>query len=289
MKHATMKWVSILIAGLALGPLAGQLVGRVRGTDGSPTGTALLSESPATGVAMSAAAILLAAVAGIIGGRLAGLRTALFSAGLVLAWGAFATARLDAVVRRTHDVSALWTLAAEGLILAGLGVAATLLILRVSKPELEARHHAKLLSTESLTAAAVTILVGAAGAMLIARTSKDVGQTLGAAVVAGIVGTLVGRVVAHRAPLGAFALAALFLAAIGPASGAIVNGTSIVEKVYAGNEFALTRVMPLDWIAGILLGVPVGASWASSMVEKHSHTPHAPHAPHAPHSAGAAR
>lgn len=271
MKHATLKWVSILIAALVLGPLAGSLVGRVRGTDGGPGATALLSESATTGVAMSAATLVLACIAGVIGGRLAGLRTAMFSAGLVVAWGAFSTARLDTIIRRSHDVASLWTLAGEGVLLAILASVATLVIVHTAKPELEARHHAKLLSLESIKGGVAAIAIGAIGAMLVARTSKDVGQALGAAAVAGIVGTLVGRIIAHRAPLAAFAVAAFMLAAIGPLTGAMVNGTSIVERVYAGTEFALARIMPLDWIAGVMLGVPVGASWASSMVEKHAH------------------
>jgi hypothetical protein len=97
-----------------------------------------------------------------------------------------------------------------------------------------------------------------------------VGQTLAAAVVAGITGTLVGRIVSHRAPLGSFLAGGLLLAAIGPAAGAIIDGQALVERVYAGTGFTLARIMPLDWIAGILIGVPVGASWAASMVQKHA-------------------
>lgn len=270
MKHAVLKWISLAVAVLLLGPVAGNLTGRVRGTDGGPKATALLCEAPAKGVAVAAATLALAAVAGVLGGRLAGPRTGLFSAGLVVAWGAFETARLDTIIRRTHSLSSLWTLAMEGALLAALGIAAALVILKTSKRERGTEYGVSPFSKDSLTGAVVAIVVGAVAAILVARTSKDVGQALGAAIAAGVAGTLVGRVVAHHAPIGVFVVAGMLLAMVGPASGAFVNGTSIVERVYAGNEFALARMMPMDWIAGILLGVPVGASWAASMVDKHA-------------------
>jgi hypothetical protein len=66
-----------------------------------------------------------------------------------------------------------------------------------------------------------------------------------------------------RIPLGPVAAALLALAFVGPASGAILDADAAVRHLYEGTLTSTARLTPLHWIAGLLLGVPVGSSWAA--------------------------
>jgi len=41
-----------------------------------------------------------------------------------------------------------------------------------------------------------------------------------------------------------------------------------VGAAIGGDLFTLAMPMPLDWLAGAFWGIPIGLSWAESMVEK---------------------
>jgi hypothetical protein len=60
----------------------------------------------------------------------------------------------------------------------------------------------------------------------------------------------------------------MVLAIVGPISGAIAQSSTIVADMYAGNLMPLAAPLPLDWVAGFFVGVPMGLGWAASMIEK---------------------
>ena len=64
--------------------------------------------------------------------------------------------------------------------------------------------------------------------------------------------------------------AALLVSVLGPAAGAILQGSDIVEASYANGLFPLARITPLHWLAGVWMGAPLGGAWAASMLEKKS-------------------
>ncbi len=269
MKSAVIRWTAVALAAFVVGPVAGWLTGSLRAPDGAADATALLSTSPALGLVSTLAAVLLAVAYGHIVAKLQNFKWGMLCAGLIVAWAAWQSGRADAVIRRVQAPSALWLLAIEGLIYGFIGVVATYFIVRASDNRAAGVDGDEGTQQDSMKAAGVAVLAGAVVAWGVAR-SEMVGQTFGAAVAAGIVGTLVGRVVGHRACVPASMLACPILAAASPAIGAVMHGQSVTEALYRGELFALARIMPLDWLAGMLIGVAVGVSWAGSMVEKHA-------------------
>lgn len=268
MKQVILRWACLLVAMFVLGPIAGSLIGSLRAPDGGPAATALLNESMPKGVLLTMLVIVMAGVIGVVGSKLTTWRVGLFGAGLVLTWGAFSAGQLNDVLRRTHTGSTYWTLAGEGLLLGAVVLAVAWVILKVSRQPEEASVKPSQFG-QAGNGLLVTIAVGCVVGALVAR-SELVGQTVAAAIAAGTFGALIGRVVSSTAPTIVFIAGGVLLAVIGPMSGALVDGGAAIERLYAGHTFPLARVMPLDWLGGVLIGVPVGTWWASSMVEKHA-------------------
>lgn len=273
MKQSIINWAVFAVAALVAGPIAGWLVEMARAADGGTDPTALLSASPVIGVALYAGAFLVAAAVGTAAARVAHASIALASVGVVLAWVAWRTARIDDVFRFGGDGSAWWTLAIEGLMMASGGVAVGAVILwSASKRAPDQKHEFDgLLSGHTLAGVVAGLVAGLMAAWALAR-SDAVGQTFAAAVGAGIAAAVVGRVVSVRAPVLAFIAAGSLLAFAGPAIGAIMSPPDPVQAAYAGSLIPIARVMPIDWIAGVFIGVPIGVTWANGMVHKHAST-----------------
>ncbi len=272
MKQTLIRWSIVAVAALVAGPIAGRLTGMLRAPDGGPDATALLSSSPLLGILATLAAVLLAAAYGFAAARFLNFKWGMLCAGLIVAWAAWNSGRADAIIRRVQAPSALWALAAEGLVLGVLGVIATYFITRASDPRAAGDGADNDTRSDSVKAAGVGVLVGGLAAIAVAR-SEMVGQTFAAAVTAGAVGTLVGRIVGHRACVPASMLICPALAFLGPVVAAIFHGAGLRDALYRGELFALARVMPLDWVAGTLIGTAVGVSWAGGMIEKHAPAP----------------
>lgn len=271
MKQTMINWAVFAVAALVAGPIAGWLVEMARAAHGGTDPTALLSASPVIGVALYAAAFVVAGAVGAAAAKVAHSGVALASAGIVLAWVAWRTARIDDVFRFAGEGPAFWTLAIEGLLMAAGGVGVGALILRMEP----ARGGGKtdefdgLLSGHSLAGGIAGLVAGLMAAWALAR-SDAVGQTFAAAIGAGVAAAVVGRVVSVRAPVLAFIAVGSLLAFAGPAIAAIMSPADPVRAAYAGTLIPIARVMPIDWIAGIFIGVPIGVTWANGMVHKHS-------------------
>jgi hypothetical protein len=269
MKSAVIRWSVVAVAALVVGPVAGWLTGMLRAPDGGTDATALLSTSPVLGLACTLAAILIAVLYGHLAAKLLNFKWGMLCAGLIVAWAAWQSGRADAIIRRVQGPSALWALAAEGLVYGVIGVIATWFITRASDPRAAGVDGDEGMKQDSMKAAGVAVLAGAVAAWGVAR-SEMVGQTFAAAITAGVAGTLVGRIVGHRACVPASMLALPVLAGVSPVIAALMHGPNTLEVMYHGNLFAPARIMPLDWLAGMFIGVAVGVSWAGSMVEKHA-------------------
>lgn len=258
-------------AAFVLGPIAGRMTALLRAPDGGPDATALLSTSPVLGLLLTVAAILLATAYALFAAKQLNFKWGLLCAGLIVAWSAWSSGRADAVIRRVQGPSALWALAVEGLIYGLIGVVACWLITRTSDRRAAGVEPVDGMQGDSVKAAGVGILVGGAAALAVAR-SEMIGQTFAAALTAGAVGTLVGRIVGHRACVPASMLACPALACLGPVAAALFHGSGVLDVMYRGDLFAIARIMPLDWLAGMFIGTALGVSWAGGMVEKHAPT-----------------
>ncbi|MBL0926465.1 MAG: hypothetical protein IBJ11_02280 [Phycisphaerales bacterium] len=262
MKRPMARWACLLAAGVVVGPVAA-VIAAIPGPDGGCAATALLSASPITGLCRALAAVLLAAGAGIVAARLTSWRTALATAGVVLAWPAFHTGRLDEIIRRQQSPGVPWTLAAEGLVLAAAGFFAVRSILRQSRlaPEGPASISA------DISGAAAAAATGLFAAGLVAQNHLA-GQCFAAALAAGLFGGLVGHVAVHHASTLSVVTGLLLLAPLAPALAALRHGGGYIDAVYALSDLSIGRPMPMDWIAGVLLGSPLGIAWATSLVDR---------------------
>ncbi len=290
MLQSLLRWVLPLTGLLVVGPLAGWCTAGLRLPDGTDSATLLVSTSPVSGLLFGAVAILLATIVGVVASRLINASYGFFSAGLTLAWAAWGTGNIDAIVRSYQSGAPLWRLAIEGAIVGALGVGSCALILKFAhkpKPPQPATpaadtqtHHAVVhsaddnpWSTRGRAFAAALIAAGVVGWLFAPESLK--GQTFAAAAFAGMLGAVAMKMAArHMTPVVVFAGVAV-LACAGPAAAAIYygSGTGIVRSVYAGvpgSFLALARILPLDWLAGALVGVPIGLSWGGAMTD-HQH------------------
>lgn len=282
MIRSALRWLFFSVALFLAGPLCWRLVCLIPASDGGLAAGATLSVAPFRAMLATIAAFAIAGLCGCAGARFfTSERTGLFSAGLALAWTPWSVARLDELARSTGSL-AMFPLALEGAFLGLLGIALAWLIhasrLRPIRllPEPGAFSPR---SARGLLGPAVALAVGAACAWAVAR-SNEPGQGLAAGVAAALFGTLVGRIIDADTDDRAFFISAALLAVASPllaaqgagAGGGVGSvGAGLVEQVYSGAIFPTARVMPIDWIAGALLGVPLGSAWAASMIEKRTH------------------
>lgn len=292
MRNAVTRWTIYFAALLVVGPLAGSLTAALRTPTGSTEATALVSSSPILGLGAAVAAVVLAGLVGLVAVRLVNVHSGMTAAGLVLAWATWRTGTVDELIRAARSDAPLVRLAFEGGIFGILGVALAALLVAAARPSdpeapaeppprkgmkprppaadasLRERLRRAFPRAEAAAGIGAGLLAGAAAAWLIAQEPLK-GQALAAAVVGGVAAGVVGRLVDSRTPILGFFIAMATLAIAGPITGMLIAPRGgAFAAVNTGTLFPLAVPLPLDWIAGALLGIPLGAAWAASMVEK---------------------
>lgn len=265
MKQIVLRWILIGGAALALGPILAAITGVVEDSQGGGATTLFVSQSPAMGALAGVVAIAIAGAYGWIVARLTTQGMGLFCAGVAIGWPAFAGATGEQLIRDAQSAQPLWVLSVEALVVGVVGVAISMRILAVKK----SNDKDELIGPQAALALAVSFLVAAIIGWVIAREGTP-GQNLAAAGIAAMIATAVGKSVAPGASLVACIVGVLSVGAVGPAAGALLQGSDIVGVSYANGLFPLARLTPLDWLFGTWVGVPIGASWAASMIEKKS-------------------
>ncbi|MEO1128803.1 MAG: hypothetical protein AAFX05_03735, partial [Planctomycetota bacterium] len=250
---------------LLVGPVCGMLVSSVPAGDGGSDATALLSAAPAMGLGMSILAIAIAGVLAIVVARLVGASDAMFCAGVALAWAATGSGRLTGIIRATGVDDPFTRLAVEGLLLGVLTALTCWLVLRICPFPDDGRDR-EIINTHSGIAIGVGSVAGLAAGWLLAQAGSF-GQAFAAAIGAGVASGIAARVAAFQAPLSALAMSIPVVATLGPLIGRALSGQDLVAEIYAGQISSLARIMPFDWVAGMLIGLPIGASWAKMLVE----------------------
>lgn len=261
----------MVVAFWGLGPLAMMLMGHVRAPDGGPEATLLLSESPAMALGAAAVVFALAAGAGAVGSWAFGVRSGLFAAGMVLVWPAWESGTVMGLLRRTQSGGSLGTLQFEGLLVAFATCMVAIVVARTdrgAKLTLSGTEAGlRGIRMNDLVGPIVGLVAGGFGAAACARTEMP-GQVIASAFVAGLLGTLASTLFNPRMNPAGVLMGLSLLAFIGPLSGKVLDGTEAVRHVYEGTIIPLARLTPMHWAAGLLLGVPVGASWAAGLVKK---------------------
>lgn len=289
MLNVLLRWSIPLAALFLFGPLAAALVSELRASDGGREVSLLICDSREAGIRAGLVALMLALVVGVAGARFIEQRSGLLAAGFVLAWAAWSTGRIDRILAREQTTSVLTTLSVEAMLfgLAALGVATVIIRVPTRMPKFIVRgdatrqlgvmsHHEPLLVLDRSTLLALiaaTIGAGLATHIIAAETLK--GQTVFAAIAAGILAAAFGRLASQTVSPVVFLAGIVIAAAIGPVSamwahsGASASGGgAVVEAAIEGSLFRLARPLPLDWLAGGFIGIPIGLWWASSMIEK---------------------
>ena len=267
LKKSLLRWTCIGVSALVVGPLVGALISTVRGVDGSDVATALVSSSPGWGLIATLLGVLLAGVAGIIAAVLVGARDGMFCMGVSLAWGAWHSGHFKELARAVDLHDPLSRLAVGGLVIGLVTAIVGVAIVWIGGGEIEDESET-LLSRQSLIGVGAMVVVGGLVAWGVARTGL-VGQTFAAAACGGLFGGLAARVIGHGCSGRALMAAIPVLATAAPLLAMAQLGGSFGATVYADALPGLGRIMPLDWASGLLVGLPLGLSWAASIVEQH--------------------
>lgn len=285
--HAALRWVYVLACLFAIGPVVLRVVARVHDAHGGHAAT-LLTDGAAGFVALGTV-LVACLIVGVIGARFFTLGVGAMGAGMVAAWGAWGCAPIDTIVRATSNASVFKPLAVEGLICGVAGAAMVLLFERVAakaqpagaEDQMAARFGGKkavkamggivvMDRSGSMAAVLGTALVAgiiAAGlATWMVATSALKGQVVAAAIAAGVAAGM-ASVYASQSVKGLAsgvvpALGVALLAAAGPIVALVVDDKNLVYAAMHSSLTALARPIGLDWLAGILCGVPLGMSWA---------------------------
>lgn len=265
-------WTILLACLLGVGPAIVWLSPRLVGGDGGPGWTYLANAAPGVGVATLLGTLLIACVAGLATARLLGMRAGLGAIGMTLFAPAIHAGEIVEVLRWAHAPGVFVRLAVEGAVLAAFAFGVAFAMQKIAPREApmspaeraeRTRHHV----TEGLIGAAAALGVGAVAAWIIAREPIK-GQMLAAGFAAGAAGMGAGRVIAPRAPVSAVVLGVALLGVAGPVLGMVIAGADALRAVYEQRLPAIAGPTPIDWLTGAMLGMPVGLSWAMSMVEK---------------------
>lgn len=275
MKQAITRWILISLALLVLGPVLATLTGLGHDAWGGGATTALLSSSPALSLSMVVLAILLAGAFGMIAARLTTVGVGMFCAGAALSWSAHAGATVEGLIRISSSDLSLWMLSIEGAGLGALTIGISIFILNKSNERPTRTSTYGGFDFQSALAVGVSFLVAAIVAWVIAREGTP-GQTLAATWIGAMLAVAAGRSVAPSASVATCLAGVLLVSVVGPLAAVILHGGGLVEASYSGGLFPLARMTPLDWVAGALLGAPMGSVWAASVIEKNVHSESAP-------------
>ncbi len=254
---------------LIAGPLVGSLMLSIPSLDGGRGLTPLISPNPFIGLLISTVCLLLAGLLGLLAAHLVGFRDGLATMGVAMAWACWSTGRLTDVIQVVENEPSL-RLAAEGGILGLLACVVALCLVTVSRDFSDAHNgDSRLLSPGALVGVGAMILGAMVGGWIVAQTSM-VGQTLGAAIAGGVLGGMIARLIRPDSEIRALLLGFPIIAGGAMLLGHWLTGSgNIIETVYSGTGSPLMRIMPIDWVAGLLIGLPVGLSWGGALVERH--------------------
>jgi hypothetical protein len=270
-RSATM-WTILLACLFGAGPAIVWLSPRIVGGDGGPGWTYLASDSMGLGLLVLVATLFVACVIGLATSRLLGMRAGLGAIGMTLVAPALQGGEIVEILRWADAPGIFVRLALEGAIIAAFGFGVAVLMGRIAPREApmspaERQERTRSHITEGAIGAVSALALGAIAAWIIAREPIK-GQMLAAGFAAGVVGMGAGRVIAPRSPIAPVALGVLLLGVVGPLLGFVVAGSDALRAAYEQRLPAIVGPTPIDWITGAMLGMPVGLTWAISMLEK---------------------
>ncbi|MGH7242595.1 MAG: hypothetical protein ACREJD_04190 [Phycisphaerales bacterium] len=284
MRKAVFEWVSLVLAVLILGPVAGLMPAMLRSPAGSGQTSALTSTTPLLGIFFSLGALGLALVVGMFGSKTVTRPMGMACAGFTLIWVACRFGRAEMIFRESSSpTTSAWLMALEAAILAIPALWVVTMVQRPrpfdfddSLPTLSEVRTGLIEGIRSLFRdhrGLLAVVAAAAGAVFgcaLGSISLMKGQCVFAGVLAGIgAGCAGGLVIAGLDSRPALApyLGLLLVAIAAPVFAIFTHGAGLGTAAVTGDLVPLGRLIPMDWIAGMFLGVPWGLSWVSGMVK----------------------
>lgn len=281
---SVFRWSYILLILLAAGPVAGWAVRTLHDAQGGHDCSLLLSDSPLRGLLIGAAVSFAALLAGVLASRWFSLGTGLACAGFLFAWSSWHLGTVEGIIRTSGGQVNLLTLALEaalfGLAAIGIGAACTKAAAKAQPATdgtpkgltgLLARSVPE--GSNGMPVIAAVVVGAISGGLTAAILSVNglKGQSLCAATLGGLVCGLVSshaatasKVTLHpAAPM----MGMLLVAILSPVATSVMQGKHLLELMYADQLVTLARPLPIDWVAGMLLGVPVGMGWAGIVLD----------------------
>jgi hypothetical protein len=269
--HTVAVWAVLAAALLVIGPIVSAVGAGVDGPTGGRHATLLNTDHPLAAIATLAVGLVLAGGLGVASARFIGPRVGLIAAGAVLVWPAWTLGRAAGVLQADPSAGVLRAMALEGLlvgVLVTLLAAATLAARPVRSLEGKAVADHLALRNIASPAAGLALAISAVAALLVAAgiaLSPQVGQAIAAVIGGTVIGAAAARAVAQQAPLIAIIAGAGAAAVIAPLYASMQAG-DLAAAVDAGTVSGLALISPLQWGAGLLIGVPLGDAWAESLL-----------------------
>lgn len=256
----------MILAGMAC-VRAAPMFSSIRGDRGP---TIFAAERPAAAALALLVCLLIATAVACAVGRVVNAAVGLF----VLGAGVFTLdsrlAGLRELAFAHPEKSALYGMAIETMALALVALGLILIVFAITGGFRDVEPHADgtrphwLRSEAAIKSAAAGILVLPA-AWLIAQSPLK-GQAIAAVFFGAMLTGLVGRLVSpHVQPILMFVSPMLF-GALGYLVAATTMRSPLDDAYIAGATSAFARIMPLDYLAGSLLGVSFGLGWAKSFL-----------------------
>lgn len=289
MVKSTIRWTFILAVLLAVGPTLGWLARSIHDVQGGHSCSLLVNGTAAKGVLVALATAASGLVLGVMASRLFSLGTGLACAGFCYTWAAWNLGTVEGIVRTTGGSANLLMLGIEGAVLMGIAAVTVHVCTRAAAAaqpvDPERRVPAgigSLLVKASpegaglgpiLIAAAIGAVAGGLIASIFAVNGLK-GQSLFAAIAAGVACGLAASSVAGSSKIVLHPvtpmLGMVLLALVGPMVAKFMHGSHLVDLMYQDKMFPLSRILSVDWVAGALLGVPIGMGWAGVVLDVRS-------------------
>lgn len=269
-----VRHILTAVAVLAVGPIAGAIAGDMRLPGGATGATAFTSESAGHGGALLLIALLIVGATGTLISRLCGVRHGLLCAGLVAAWVAWRQGTVEGVLLNARSGVPLRALALEGILVGAAVVAIAWAVSAVNRESNRPRHDSQRPPLD--IGAVFTVALAATGAVIggsLFAVEGIKGQAMFAAFIGAVLAGAAARLVQPETPgerddtppIGAFIAIAL-LAFAAPIAAMWVHGAGVAEAAFGGRLLRVAYPGPVDWMAGALLGVPIGSAWAQAMI-----------------------
>jgi hypothetical protein len=289
-----IHWLIMILSVLVVGPACSALFGRLMDADGGHAVTMLVSGRLVDGLLAGGAVLGAAAIMAFLGAYFCSAGVGFTAAALVLGWGAWRTTNIDALIRRSRSADDLLRVALESGLVILIVMGISLIIMRITAARTRAYAAGGIVDQHSTVkglwawwvqsdsrdpgaprVVLLTCIACAATASLVAAIaciSTAKGQAVFAAFIASVAAGWIAQLVArsmHCTPSPGLVVAGCVVpAVVGPLVAVLVQGSGITITLFAGDLIPLARIMPWDWACGVMLGVPVGLSWAGAMIDQ---------------------